>query len=218
MRRRAFVVWTSGVLSVLAGCQTGAPSDSAATVSKATSTRKTQSSRTRSEDPTTPNNRQLDNVCRDEDPTVDRFDSWDVRYGTAFGFELTVTQKRLHHDEPLTVELRNINENSKATGVKNKFDIEYQTDSLGSEWRSIYRFSDNLGFSDDVVSHEPGEGFVWKVRTTAEGMKYRQDFHVCDPLSTGQYRFIYWGIGDPDEALAIRFEIIDGGTLLSMAL
>ncbi|WP_135853383.1 hypothetical protein [Halorussus salinus] len=64
------------------------------------------------------------------------------------------------------------------------------------------------GYEDLGVSQQPGEGFVWRRRLSRGGLSVEGDKHVaCEPLESGTYRFVYWGVGDGFDALGVEFEV-----------
>ena len=53
------------------------------------------------------------------------------------------------------------------------------------------------------MRHDPGEGFRWELTFTQDGasdaVRHSPTYHVCAPLRSGEYRFVYWGVTSEKE-------------------
>ncbi|MFC5974010.1 hypothetical protein ACFPYI_22040 [Halomarina salina] len=95
------------------------------------------------------------------------------------------------------------------------FTIDWETEN---GWQSIYRIRDppNAGWTSlahTAPSNEspPVTWFEWSFTTTQDGLAHSTQFNVpyavCEPLSAGTYRFVYWGLDEA--ALGYKFELTE---------
>ena len=203
MDRRRFMLGVTGSVLALAGCQT--PRETS--VQTETTTGGAPASRTDSR--------------ANCDETVTRYEiAPDTVHYESFGpFEISANEEEIARVDSLEIELRNRSDSTERTGNKSKFDIERERDD---GWRSIFWHGSGPipSFHDDEVTHAPHTGFTWTVTLTRTGLSHAVTHgtgrrRVCHPLSPGGYRFIYWGISNPDDTeaselgLAVRFTVTD---------
>jgi len=107
----------------------------------------------------------------------------------------------------LTVELTNVTDEPVYTGNRTKYNIQAYTED---GWQDV-RVADEeqrFGYEDDAVEHPPGEGFEWPVELTEAGIvagTHHAHAEVCPELSSGRYRFAFFGI--TDGAVAVAFDL-----------
>ena len=106
-----------------------------------------------------------------------------------------------------SIRLWNVADRLVNTGNSRKYALEVYTES---GWQDV-RVGDADGFrgyTDEAVSHAPGEGFEWSIELTESGIAAsapHDGVAVCPALAPGRYRFVYWGaIGG---AVAVGFEV-----------
>ncbi|WP_224447828.1 hypothetical protein [Haloprofundus salilacus] len=103
-------------------------------------------------------------------------------------------------DGVIEFRLVNVTTEEQQAGSQYAYTFQHQTDS---GYRDLLS-TDSTGNSSIVTTHEPSEGFSWTFPVTTDG--FSLDHTMCGDVSTGKYRFVYWGIDDP--AIAVRFEIV----------
>ena len=98
--------------------------------------------------------------------------------------------------EKLQVRMTNITATTKYSGNRFKYDIQSATDQ---GWQSVFWVGSQSAWSDEAVEHKPDTGFTWEFNFTQEGLSRQTDmnpdYYVCNPLSEGKYRFVYFGYG-----------------------
>lgn len=206
MDRRRALTLIAGMGLPLTGCLEGAPSDPStgrSTTPPPTDERATTSSA----DPECEGAKRMDYLV----------DS--VVYDTLAGFTLRITEDTVTKGEPIHVTLENATDSDQASGVKDKYDIQRQA---GDNWHSIFWGDDansqHEGWHDVGITHPPGEGFTWELPVTRNGLGREIDegvgyLAVCNPLSPGMYRFVFWGLNsdqqqqNEDVGLGARFRV-----------
>jgi hypothetical protein len=139
--------------------------------------------------------------CRDGYQSIEPY--WVVEsYGRLAGYRLRVEDPRISVGETLVATLENVSGETNSSGNKAKFDIQYRD---ADRWRTIFGREDVFaGWSDEGVTHGPGEGFQWELTFTQDGasdaVRHSPTYHVCAPLEGGEYRFVYWGVTSEKEA------------------
>ena len=99
--------------------------------------------------------------------------------------------------DTLTAHVLNVTDEPQETGVKKKYDIQYQGES---GWHSIFGTKmDQVFYNDLAYRHGLGEGLTWELPFTPDGLTGSSEntaakYYVCDTLKPGTYRFVYWGI------------------------
>lgn len=145
---------------------------------------------------------------------------WIVRGpGPLAGFKLRLDTEGYTVGDELTVELRNVADGYSTSGNKNKYDVQRH----GPDgWHTILGTSvdEDFGWTDEGISHPSGKGFTWRFTLTREGLSGQgrtgSGYHVCEPITPGTYRFVYWGIVieregeagvETDYALGVPFHV-----------
>jgi len=132
-----------------------------------------------------------------------RYDT--VSEGPVDGFDLTLSTETVPLSGELTVQLENVATDKRVTESKQKYLIERRTDP---GWQSIFRGPPEATRGLDAIHHPPGEVYTWTLPVTQSGLAYGW-YHVCEPLTTGTYRFVYFGIGDQgDPALGAQCTVM----------
>lgn len=208
-RRRQLLALTTSVLGVtVSGCLSAeedgnnSVSTTASDLDTSETDRTSETSMTATDERVTTSGRHVEDgsvvpapTCQDDYRSIEPW--WVVEsYGPLAGFNLTVDTQSLAVGETLTATLTNISAESKGTGHKGKFDIQYRSED---GWHTILGREDVwAGWSDVGLTHEPGEIFVWELPFTQDGISGAVDhpptYHVCHPIREGDYRFVYWGI------------------------
>jgi len=137
----------------------------------------------------------------------------EVQWGDSGGFSLRVNSLSHSYGDRVTVSLTNTASETQETGAKTKYSIEQYTEQGWEEVRTIATESDALPvdtieYTDIVKTHDTGEGFQWELLMTDDGLRlpdgYREIIHICPGLSSGRYRFVYWGLPEP---VAVAFDL-----------
>ncbi|WP_257300560.1 hypothetical protein [Haloarchaeobius sp. FL176] len=138
--------------------------------------------------------------CRDGYQSIDPY--WIVEcYGRLAGFVLEIENGSISVGDTLVARLQNVSGETNSSGNKGKFDIQYRD---LNQWRTIFgREEVFAGWSDEGVRHDPGAGFQWELTFTQEGasdaVRHSPTYHICAPLTNGEYRFVYWGVTSEKE-------------------
>jgi len=138
--------------------------------------------------------------CRDGYRSIDPY--WVVEsYGRLAGYVLRIEDQPISVGETLLATLENVSGETDSSGNRGKFDIQYRD---SDRWRTIFgREEVFAGWSDEGVRHDPGEGFRWELTFTQDGasdaVRHSPTYHVCAPLRSGEYRFVYWGVTSEQE-------------------
>lgn len=140
------------------------------------------------------------------------YDPWwtVVGPGPLEGMDLTINKETYTKGEQLVAKLRNVTDQEKKVGSDGKIDIQYQgTDS----WHTIFGVPEDqdAAFPQVGVFMQPNEGYTWEFTLSKAGLsagKVASFFHACHPIEPGQYRFVYWGVGDAQEAIGAPFSVV----------
>lgn len=137
----------------------------------------------------------------------------DLRYGENSGFALAVSPRTVAFGESVSFELRNESDARRHTGVDELHAFQVRGDG---DWENV--LARPAGFDGAAHGHDPGEGFEWSVEITRTGIA--GSYHeICEPLTAGTYRFVYFGLPDrgtatssdggdaADAAVAVRFDV-----------
>lgn len=134
---------------------------------------------------------------------IDFPENYELAYRYGFGFELTADPDTLSVGDDVTVELRNTSDEPQTTGPKVKYAIERRVED---GWRHVLQVPEDYTPPRGQVTHQPGEGFTWRLSVNREGLSVGP-YTVCAPLQSGEYHFTYWGFPDAKRGLTIGFEI-----------
>ena len=120
---------------------------------------------------------------------------------------LRIDDTAYERGETASIRLWNVADRLVNTGNSRKYALEVYTES---GWQDV-RVGDADGFrgyTDEAVSHAPGEGFEWSIELTESGIAAstpHDGVAVCPALAPGRFRFVYWGaIGG---AVAVGFGV-----------
>lgn len=129
-----------------------------------------------------------------------------VQSGRASGFALSLETAPATVGDEMALSLVNETDEQALSGNRYKYAIQRGT---GDGWRSVVHIPDRAVWTNEGVRHDPGEGFEWSLELSASGLERdvetHPDFHVCEELDAGTYRFVYFGL-DP-AAVAVEFEV-----------
>jgi hypothetical protein len=224
-RREVLAAATAGGSLVLGGCTSGGStrSDRTRSASPPSSTDTPSPSRTATER-ATPSATPFEDGRASPAPTCpDGYDPLRPRWvvegpGPLGGFELSLARDTLERGATLTARLTNVTAETRTTGTEKKYDIQSRD---GDDWYSVFGTEPEAFHTDEAVTHRPGDGFVWELPLTREGLTDAVDtgptYAVCGPLEPGEYRFVYWGITSRKEveaeyeteyALGVRFSVV----------
>lgn len=153
------------------------------------------------------------------DGSLTRLDrpSESVSYGQVNGFELTASADTVARGEDIGFTLMWVESTGEdpTTGNDEMFTIDQKAEN---GWQSIYRIRDppNAGWTSlahPAPSNEspPVSWFEWSFTATQDGLAHSTQFNVpyavCEPLTTGTYRFVYWGLDEA--AVGYQFELTE---------
>lgn len=101
----------------------------------------------------------------------------------------------------------NLSDQVLVTGNHHKYNLQVST---ADGWQDVrgWTTDEPAGYTDEGVSHRPGEGFEWTFEMTEDGVLeghvHEDRLEVCPDLRPGRYRFVYREAGG--SALAVEFE------------
>lgn len=126
------------------------------------------------------------------------------RGGTA-QFALRVDDLQYDYDDTLNVSLTNVADQPLETGNSAKYNLQVLT---AGGWQDVRVGSESFAYTDEAISHGPGEGFDWSIELTEEGIieaSVHSDAEVCPDLQSGRHRLAYFGVGEG--AVAVAFDL-----------
>jgi hypothetical protein len=183
MKRRRFLCVVGGGSALLSGCLS-----SGSTPVQSPGSETSPSDSTDTKTGTTSCEEEYDNRVRGLYDTVSD--------GPVGGFDLSLSTETVPLGGELTARLENVATDERDSGNEQKYLIERRTES---GWQSIFwKEGYPPGWNDIAIVHGPGEGFTWTLPVTRSGLAQGW-YHVCEPLRTGTYRFIYFGVGHRDD-------------------
>lgn len=133
-----------------------------------------------------------------------------VHWGDIDAFALRVDDLAFDYGDTAHITLTNTSLSEEETGNRLTYNLEVYTEVGWQDVRERY------GHTDESVTHSPREGFEWEVELTEDGiseeMPEREDdeLNVCPALESGRYRFVFFGVGGPGEAVAVAFNVHRG--------
>ncbi|MEE6209620.1 hypothetical protein U3A55_05575 [Salarchaeum sp. III] len=122
-------------------------------------------------------------------------------------WRLTTNRESLQYGDEMRVTLTNESDQEAYTGIPAKYDIQERTEE---GWRSVLWIDQKVALTDEALVHEPEEGLTWTFTVreeTIEGVE--EEYHICDAIEPGRYRFAYYGIGDEHAAITTPFEVVE---------
>jgi predicted nucleic acid-binding Zn-ribbon protein len=107
--------------------------------------------------------------------------------------------------DTVTITMTNVTAEEVITGNRHKYNLQLLTEEGWQDVRGSTEH-DHFEYTDEGVSHAPGDGFEWTIELTDEGViegHFHEDhFSVCPSLQPGRYRFLYW-----EPAVAVEFDV-----------
>lgn len=122
-------------------------------------------------------------------------------------FALRVDSLEVARGETVTVTMTNVSDTTQSTGNRNKYGLQAYTES---GWQDVRGAADGgmLPYTDEAISHFPGDGFEWTLELTEEGLVadhvHADRLVVCPDLEPGRYRFVFWEPG-----VAVAFDLVE---------
>lgn len=123
-------------------------------------------------------------------------------------FALRIEDTEFRHGDTVRIRLTNVADRIVATGNSAKYNLQALTTA---GWQDV-RVGDEdryFEYTDEAISHPPGGGFEWSFELTETGLvdgAFHDHATVCPDLSSGRYRFVFWGaIGG---AVAVAFDLV----------
>lgn len=146
-----------------------------------------------------------------------RYAKEDLRFGDTERFALRISDRSFEYGDTAEIALRNVSEERSGTGNPNKYNLELYTEDGWIELRGAPADAP-IPITDELLEHDPGEGFEWELELTEEGVPaghmHEGDLRVCPDLVSGRYRFTFWGVPDrsneTDTGVAVEFDLTRG--------
>lgn len=120
---------------------------------------------------------------------------------------LRVEETEYERGDIVTIRLINVANEIVETGNSAKYNLEVYTEA---GWQDVRGADEGpLVYTDEAVSHPPGDGFEWSFELTESGVveDHFHDLRVCPDLPAGRYRFAFWGVIGRG-ALAVEFDLV----------
>ncbi|WP_225332973.1 hypothetical protein [Halomicrobium urmianum] len=122
-------------------------------------------------------------------------------------FALRVDALEAEYGDTVSISMTNVSGEERGTGNRHKYNLQAYTDDGWQDVRGVTD-SDPVGYTDEGILHEPGEGFEWELELTEEGLvadhSHADRLVVCPDLTPGRYRFVYW-----EPAVAVAFDLVE---------
>lgn len=202
MDRRAMLrLFTAGAGLSLTGCLSTETRSNGDTADSTRTSTNTPEDQTHTDTPVEDGEASAPPSCPSEYTPLEP--SWVVEGpGPLGGFDLSLDTREIQRGDTLNATLTNVTNEEHSSGIKQKYDIQYQSES---GWHTIFGTEEDYAvYLDLAIAHPPGEGFSWQLEFTQEGLTDAVDdpvtYHVCTSLDPGTYRFVYWGITTEREA------------------
>jgi hypothetical protein len=127
--------------------------------------------------------------------------------GDAQTFALRVNRRESTLGETVEVAMTNLTDETQYTGNRHKHSLEILTADGWQDVR-VAPEDDRLGYTDEAVGHESGDGFRWRFVLTEDGVLdghvHEDALSVCPDLQPGRYRFVFW-----NPAVAVAFDVTE---------
>jgi hypothetical protein len=148
-------------------------------------------------------------TCADDEFTR----HWDIpedhriEWGSVEPLKLRISDLSANYGDTVRINLTNTASDPVGTGNRRKFIFELYTAAGWQPMRGTTRDSP-LVYTDEGVTHQPGDGFSWELPLTETSLEQvGKDLQVCPELVSGRYRFVYWGLINTDAAVAVAFDL-----------
>lgn len=129
-------------------------------------------------------------------------DSTDADADEALAFE---------RGDDVEIVLRNVSNRLAHVGNAAKYNFEVRTTEGWQDVRGLAD-GDGYGYTDEGISHVPGEGVEWSFTFDEAGVvgdsMQAGELSVCPDLPAGRYRFRYWSVEGAD-SLAVAFDLAE---------
>lgn len=123
-------------------------------------------------------------------------------------WQLRIDTLRATHGEIVTIRLRNVSEETQERSAEGDFNIQVKTEEGWQDVR-VKEEPYDQATNDALYTEAPGEGVKWEVTMTEEALpeSNKGRGRVCPSLSSGRYRFAFYGVQDGGgEAIAVGFD------------
>ena len=144
--------------------------------------------------------------CPDDDFIRAPSHSQTIQWGNTGALTLRVSSLTASTGDEIHITLTNTASEPVDTGNRRKFTLELYTTA---GWQPVRGTTHELSlmYTDEAVRHSSGEGFLWNVTLTEDWITYLgKDLEVCPALVSGRYRFVYWGLPQTEQSLAVAFD------------
>ncbi|ADD04440.1 uncharacterized protein Nmag_0856 [Natrialba magadii ATCC 43099] len=123
--------------------------------------------------------------------------------GDAGSFSLRVNDTSFRYGDTVEITLRNTSFTSEYTATRDHYNFLVYTDAGWEEVRGV--IEGNMDYIDVERRHRPGTVYEWTFELTDSGLVDDDDvLTVCPSLSSGRYRFVYFGTTEP---VAVEFDL-----------
>lgn len=128
----------------------------------------------------------------------------DPRYveGGANGLYVAASAKTVGHGETIGFAVSNASDHAISIPERDAFAVQHR---VQGQWRDVVWTSERRGFGRGTQIG-PGETLIWTLQMDQEGLETEEDRHVCNPLETGAYRFVFFTYETP---VYVRFGLRD---------
>ena len=131
----------------------------------------------------------------------------DGRRGGETTLSMRVDQLSYDYGDTLNASLTNVADSPVETGNSARYNLQVRTED---GWQDVRVIDSTAAFeyTDEAVSHAPGEGFEWSIELTEEGIiesSVQSDAEVCPDLQSGRHRLAYFGL--ENGAVAVGFDL-----------
>lgn len=122
-------------------------------------------------------------------------------------FAMRVDALTVERGDTVTLTMTNVGADEGHTGNEFKYNLQVRT---AAGWQDVRGASDGgmLGYTDEALVHQPGEGFEWTLQMTEDGVLdghvHEDRLTVCPGLPTGRYRFVFW-----EPSVAVAFDLVE---------
>lgn len=138
------------------------------------------------------------------------FDRGDLRWGngTQGTWELRVEKRRYQRGEKVRIRLRNVSDKELKRNNSSWFNLQVYTEA---GWEIVNMSSSGehsfttKPLPDNLVLHKAGEDHFWEFLLNESGIPG----YTCPKPQPGRYRFVFFGLDEQDDALAVSFDLAE---------